>query len=260
MRFQMTKILFQKRFVILWWFFGLCGLGVLMMYFFPAFKSGNIVSSFSSLPPPVQKLIGDTTSWTTISGYISQQIFSLRVPLLVIILSIYIFSNLTSVDERKGITETSLALNNSRSKILINKILAAFVIIIIGIIAIDLGILLGLHLIHYTFSYHQLLILSLNSFLICLDFGLISLVFGSLSGRAGLTIGVPSVFAFLSYLLTTMVGTVESLKTVEKLSLFHYYSTGLTINKKYILILVIFGFFALIISLIGFNRRDIRTN
>jgi putative exporter of polyketide antibiotics len=260
MRFLITKIIFQKRMLIFWWFLGVLVLSVFTMYFFPVFKNGNISSSLNSLPTSLQKIIGDKASWNTVGGYISQQIFALRVPIALSVLSIYIFSNLFTGEEKKGLVETQLSLTNGRTRILLNKLAASIFIIGLVTMASCIGVIIGLKLIHYNYDYINLLKISLNCLLLCLDFGLVAFLIGCISGKNGLAIGVSSAYVFMSYLITSMVSSVSSLRIPDKFSLFHYYSNGNILNTRDLLVLTSFGLICLIIGMMTFNLRDINTN
>lgn len=260
MRFLLTKILFQKRALIMWWFIGMIALSIIMMYFFPFFKNSNMAASLSSLPSSVQKLIGDQGSWSTISGYITEQIFALRAPLLISVLSIFIFTALITGDEKKGLTETQLSLSNGRTWILINKFLAGTLIVSIALAGTFLGILAGLLLVHSNYSAVKILILTVNCLILCLDLGLVSLLFGCLFGSNGLAVAVASLYAFSSYLVSSMVDSVSSLRIVDKFSLFHYYTNASTFDLRNLIVLISFGVVCLVVGLIGFSYRDIKTN
>lgn len=260
MRFIVTKIIYQKRYLILGWFIGVLGFTILMMYFFPVFKNGELSNSLKGLPPSIEKIIGNQAAWTTIGGFISHQLFALRVPMFTIILSIFLFNSFIAGDEKKGLTETQLTLTNGRTRLLINKVIAIVLIVSFVMSAVVLGIVLGDKIIHYHYALNTILIICTNCLLLCLDFGLVAFLAGCLFGRSGIAIGLASVYAFGSYLLSSMVGSVSYLRIPEKLSLFHYYQNNTVFIAKDIIVLSVFALVCLIIGILAFNFRDIKTN
>ncbi|MEI7759008.1 MAG: ABC transporter permease subunit [bacterium] len=259
MRTLATKILFQKKMLIFWWFIGVMALTIVTMYFFPAFKNGSLSSSLQSLPTSLQKILGDSASWNTVGGYITQQIFALRVPIGLSVLSIYLFSNLFTGDEKKGLLETQLSLTNGRTRVLINKIIASIIILILIAGAAYVGVAIGLKLINYHYDYISLAKVSLNCVIFCLDFGLITFLIGCISGSSGLAIGLSSAYVFTSYLITSMVSSVATLRVPEKFSLFHYYQAQASFSTFNLIIIGSIGIFCLVVGVLFFNLRDLKT-
>jgi ABC-2 type transport system permease protein len=251
-----AKTLYQKRKFMAGWFAGLTAMTILTLSFFPAFKNGQLGKTFNSLSPALQKVVGNTDSFRTVGGYIGQQIFSLRIPLLVTVLSIVVLNGLTVGDERKGILETQLSLPISRSKLLMQKLLAGIVMIAIASIGIFVGILITLLFIHEHYSYVTVWREILGAVLVSLDFGLIAFMLGSALGKRNIAVGAASGIAFLSYLISSLVVTVPSLKGVEKLSLFHY-QTPAIITVRDSLVLIAVGVVLITVAFLLFQRRDI---
>lgn len=259
MRTLATKILFQKKMLIFWWFIGVMTLTIVTMYFFPAFRNGSLSSSIQSLPTSLQKILGDSASWNTIGGYITQQIFALRVPIGLSVLSVYLFSNLFTGDEKKGLLETQLSFTNGRTRVMINKIIASIIILVLVTLAAYAGVLVGLKLIGSHYDYISLVKISLNCLLLCLDFGLIALLIGCISGNNGLAIGLSSAYIFTSYLVTSMVSTVSYLRFPDKFSLFHYYQAQAQFNTFNLIVIGSVGIFCIVVGILFFNLRDLKT-
>ncbi|HSX43927.1 MAG TPA: ABC transporter permease subunit, partial [Candidatus Saccharimonadales bacterium] len=135
-----AKTLYQRRKFILLWFLGLAAMTTLTLSFFPAFKNGELGKTFSNLSPALQKVVGNTDSFRTVGGYIGQQIFSLRIPLLATVLSIILFNGLTAGEERRGLLQTQLSLPLRRASILLQKLLAGIVIMVLASIGVFVGI------------------------------------------------------------------------------------------------------------------------
>ena len=253
MRTLATKILFQKKMLIFWWFIGVMSLTIITMYFFPAFKNGSLSSSLGSLPTSLQKILGDSASWNTIGGYITQQIFALRVPIGLSVLSVYLFSNLYTGDEKKGLLETQLSFTNGRTRVLTNKIIASVIILSLIAFAAYAGVSIGSRLINYQYNYLSLAKVSLNCLLLCLDFGLITFLIGCISGNNGLAIGLSSAYIFTSYLISSMVSTVSYLRIPDKFSLFHYYQAQAQFNTFNLILIGSFGIFCIVVGIVFFN-------
>ncbi len=257
-----SKTLYQKRWMTLAWVLGGAALAGFTLAFFPTFKDSNLAETLNKLPAQLSSLVGGLDSFNTVTGYVGEQLFNLRLPLLTIILAISIFTNLTASDETTGTTAEQLTLPIARSRLLIEKYAAAVTIITLVNAAYIVAILTTLHLIHESLSLPHLLATTFETWLLALVFGALAFALGAATGSKGLTIGVASYVAFQSYLLTSLAAGVESLKDFDYLSPFHYYRPGeimkhgLQWDNAFILIA-----FTVIFSLIGwlaFRRRDLK--
>jgi len=253
------KILYQKRWLLFWWFIAFVGTAMSTVIFFPAFKGTNIGAVFNSLPASVQHIAGTASSFNTIGGYISQEVFGLRAPLLALVLGIVIFNSLSVGEERKGILETHVTLPLSRSKIYFSKLFAAILIIVIASTGLFVGTELALLIIHYSYSTTKILELVANSAILGIVFGLVLYFFNSIFGIRGIVLGLSCAYAFISYLLTSFAISEKKLRTLDKGSLFHYYNSSGSFSTHNFLTITYIGIVLIIIGFFFFRRRDIET-
>ncbi len=256
MRSLFSKIVYQKRFVVLGWFIGFFAIMLLTVSFYPSFS--ELAKSFNNLPEAMRKLIGDALSFQTVGGYIRQQVFALRMPLLMIILSIALFHGLTTGDEQKGLTETHLTLPLSRARLLTEKALAGVVALLLASLGAVVGIQVSLLLIHESYSILNVLRDLVNCLLLSMTFGMLSFMFGSITAKRGLSLGVASGVAFTSYLINSMAPSVSALSFADKLTPFHFYVTNSPLEAKNVLILVAISAVLFLIGMTGFSRRDLK--
>jgi ABC-2 type transport system permease protein len=256
---MITKIIYQKRWMLFWWFIALVATALSTTVFFPEFKGTNISQVFNSLPASVQHIAGSADSFKTIGGYISQEVFGLRAPLLMIILSIVVFNSLSTGEERRGILETQISLPLSRSKIFFSKFFAAIFIIVIASAGLFVGVVIALAIIHDHYSLIRLLQLVIDSTVIGILFGLVTFMLNAIFGIRGIVLGLSCAYAFVSYLLTSLALTNKSVRLVEKGSPFHYYSYSGNFYLNELLILVYIALALTFIAYVFFTRRDIET-
>jgi ABC-2 type transport system permease protein len=253
------KTLYQKRFMALWWFVGITAITMLTLSLYHSFAASDVTQVIKGLPPALQKVAGDQSSFKTIDGYIRQQIFALRLPLLTIILSITLLVGLTAGDESRGLLETQLSLPVSRTGLLLQKLAAAILLIAVAACGSILGIALALLLIGEKANYGNVLHYVLNCVAVALVYGLVGFTIACVTGRRSLALGIASGFAFLSYLLDSMAPSVASLKTIDDLTFFHLYQND-PFSWARFLGLTSAALVLVLISLIAFNKRDIHPN
>lgn len=256
------KTLYQKRWMTFWWVIGVVAMVSFTLLFFPTLKNSNLAETFAQLPAQFAKLAGDSLSFNSIQGYVGEQLFGLRLPMMTIILAITLFTGLTATEEDRGTLASQLTLPISRTRLLIEKFLAATTILAIIHIAIGIGIILTLIGIHESLSILRLVQTLLGCLLLSLSIGSFVFFIGAATGLRSLAIGVSSYIVFQSYLLSSLVSSIDELKTIEQISLFHYFPSlqvmrhGPNGSDTLVFVGVILTFLAL--ACITFKRRDIR--
>lgn len=227
--------------------------------FYPSLKNSNIGSVFNSLPTSVQHLVGTGNGFNTISGYVSQEVFGLRAPLLTIILAIITFNSLTVSEERKGILETYISLPLSRARLYFAKTISGLLIVFLSSLGLLVGTLLALTLIHEHYAAINVFHLVLSSILLGVDFGLVALALYGIFGVRSIVLGLTCVYAFASYLLNSFASSVHSLAKFQKFSLFNYYQYSGAYSVHDITVLSAIAAVLIFIGYIFFRRRDIAT-
>jgi ABC-2 type transport system permease protein len=253
-----SKTLYQKRYLILGWLAGVIFMVFITMSAFNSFSDGSIADSIAHMPPALQKLVGDLSSFKTIQGYIAQQIFALRVPMLLIILSITVLVGLTGGEEERGIVETQLTLPVGRTSLLLQKLAAALVVIVLASLGALIGIEIGLIVSHQHYNMLDVLPHLVSCLLVSVDYGLVGFAAAAASGRRSLALGLASGLAFLSFIINSMASSVSYFGTLDKATLFHYYTYKGGYHWPELSLLAGIAMLLIAIALVGFNRRDIR--
>lgn len=259
MRNFFQKTLYQRRFLALWWFVGIAFVTFVTVSVYDSFKATDVEQLLESLPPAVQNLAGDVSSFKTVEGYLVQQIYSLRLPLLTIILSISLLTAITAGDEQRGLLETQLSLPVSRTRLLLQKLAAALVIIAVATTGAVAGIAVGFGMLQETFNLWHVLQFTINCLAVAVLYGMVAFMLASVTGRRALSLGVASGFAFVSYLIDSMSASVSSLEAINKLTFFHYYQND-PFSWKNFLFLIACIVLLITISVVGFNKRDVKSN
>lgn len=258
-----TKTLYDKRSFIIGWGLGLAFIGYLMTIFYPAFHQDNgITELVKQLPPAFKGLVGNLDNLKELSTYLGSQLFDVRIPIFLSVLTILLAVGLTVGEEDKGQLRILVGLPLSRTRIVLSKWLALVVICIIASLATIAGILVGLVFIKESLDYTVLL--RLGSMMLLLSVAIATLIFGIglATGKKGLTTAVGVLITVGSFLVTTFAAAVDWLQPYEKLSILHYFPAPdiakgtIDVNNiiVYGAIIVVF----LVVALLFFRRRDLR--
>jgi len=254
-----AKTLYQKRIFALWWFVGVAFMAAFTLSFFHSFSGGGFDQTFENLPPAIQQIAGNADSFKTVPGYISQQLFALRIPLITVILALALFHGLLVGEEQKGVVETHLTMPISRTRLLVEKFFAALVILSIACLGAAVGSVICLLLINESYSVIELLKKVVACILVSLAFGSLSFMLGGLTGKKSLSLGFASAFTFLCYLINSMASSVSILKDIDKFLPFHYYTPADPTNGANLAILFSITAVLTLIGIVGFNRRDLQS-
>ncbi|MET0979833.1 MAG: ABC transporter permease subunit [Candidatus Saccharimonadales bacterium] len=258
-----TKTLYDKRAFIFGWSLGLIVLSFMMMAFYPAFhQDSGIDELVKNLPAAFQGLVGDLNNLKALSTYIGSQLFDVRIPIFVSILTIILAVSLTVTEEEKGQLRTLTALPLSRTHILFSKWLAIVVICLLAAFATAIGIEVGLVAIGETLDWMVVLRLCAMMWLLSVTLATVIFGIGLATGKRGLTMGFAVIVAIGSFILTTFARSVEWLQPYEILSIFHYFPAATVARDAiatgdvlvYLVIIAVF----LVIGAVGFRQRDIR--
>jgi ABC-2 type transport system permease protein len=234
----------------------------LVVIFYPSFSTSFQFDELTKqMPSALQGLIGNVDNFKTLHGYISDQLFNIRIPLIMLIMAIVLGLGLSISDEESGRMRTILIAPISRTNVLFSKLLASVVIVGIVALATVISLYLGIFVIHESAPH----VLIWQLFGLSWLFGSVAvsivLGIGLASGERAPTTGISLLLTIGSFILATFGVAVQWLEPYTKFSLLHYYdATGLSSNTFKpidLLVLIGVGIFITLIAVMRFSRRDI---
>jgi ABC-2 type transport system permease protein len=251
------KALRDQRRSLLFWGIGLVAMVVIMALVYPTISNMQSINQYlQELPEGLMEMFGGG-----IIDYTSPVGYSFMLPLLLLVFGIGFGATAIAGEEEKGTLDFLLANPVPRWRVVIEKfgvmvvsmVLLAFVFwasLAICVMAIDIKI-----------SLLKLAEATMGSLMLALVFASLSFLVGCLKGNRGMSLGISSGLAVLTYLLNTLGSMVNGLKDYRFLSPFYHYMEPNTlkngIDAGHILVLLglVVIFFA--VSIPVFNRRDI---
>jgi ABC-2 type transport system permease protein len=252
------KTLFEKRWMTFWWTFAVFLLILSIVALFPMFKDS--LGDFNNAPDELKSLIGDTNAYTTITGWLNFQVFDQMV-FAGIILGIIIGGGILAGEESKGTLQSLLALPVKRSAVYWQKFAAIAVITGVVTITLFFGSLIGIAMIGESVGIGPVFLATVAAFLVTLFFTALTYSVGAITGRRGIAGAAVGLFAFASFMLTSLANGISALKYPDYLSPFHYYNKPSPLTDEFqILDLLILLAASLVFLAIGhriFTRRDI---
>jgi ABC-2 type transport system permease protein len=215
------------------WSVGITAFVVLNIAFWPSFRdqSDELNDMFEKMPESIRSLFGMGEGVDPFSpvGYLSSQVYTLSLPMLLLIAGIGVAASLAG-DEEHGLVETTFVLPISRRRVLLERWAAAVVLVTVlsavGFVAtaasaaaVDLGV--GIAAMAWASVGVTVLTWAVSA---------LGLLTGAATGRRAVAITVATVFAVVSYLITSLADAgITVFETLEPLSVFTHYDVLTTL-------------------------------
>lgn len=256
------KTLYNLRWQLLGWSLGIGFVVFITVIFFDSIVGSGFSSITKSVPASLQSLVGSLEDFASINGYIGQFVFGSKITPIIIPMALIVFVTQSVSEEDDGRLATLLTLPIRRSSVYIQKWLAVSTVIA-AVCLVMLGVTLAAAAaLHDDVDIHGLILSTITCLLMCLGLGTITYGLGMATGRKALTIMLASAYAGGSFIISSIAPNISELKTIDHLSLLHYYNTpnimlhGLNVTHTIVLgatviLMFLFGWFF-------FTRRSLQ--
>jgi ABC-2 type transport system permease protein len=252
----------QRRSFLMWGGY-LVAIGVLMALFYPTISSMTSFNQYlNQLPEGLKEMFGTgLVDYTSPVGYFSTELFSLMVPLLLLVFGIGFGANAIAGEVENGTLGFLLTNPVPRWRVIADK----FAVLVVSMILLGFffwaGLAITVSAMNIDVNLLKLAEATLGACALALVFAAVAFLTGCVKGSKGVSMGVASGLAVLTYLLNTLGGVVTGLKNYRFISPFYHYmepdtlKNGLSPVHVLILLGLVIVFFAF--SIPAFIRRDI---
>lgn len=257
----------QRKTAIFWWTIGSVIMTVVILCLYPSIRdqANQLNTVINQLPQGLRELKTGGAATVDVAdpvAFLNSQLFYATLPIIWIILAITRGSGVLGKDEQNHTLELLLARPISRGSLLFAKAMSLVVeFVIISSVTLLATILIAPHFDLHVGGWH-LAAATFYTAAFSLSFGLIAFTLQAASQatrRAATAVAV--VIGFGGYLLASLSGLTDWLKTPAKFAPYHYFNpekilhgesvTGLNVYLLSVLILTV------AVSYLGFRRRDI---
>lgn len=191
---------------------------------YPAFKDSTALDKLTEHDSAAAALFGVTGSLTTPSGWMNANIYANFFPLIMLLLTVGYGAGALAGQDEDGTLCLQATLPVRRSAIALQKIAAMAVQGLALAAAVAIFALVGRSF-ELTIAPSHVVAVSLAVLIMGLDFGLVTMIAGAVTGRRGTAIGVGSALAGASYLISSLAPVAHWLHPARYASLF-YWSVG----------------------------------
>jgi len=258
-----TKTLFDLRWLLFGWAAGVAFVAAITMALYTSLSQSGIHSILATVPDSLKPLIGSVDDYTTIPGFIGQQIFGPNLYIMTIVMAIIVTISVTVTQEDDRRLQTLLSLPITRASVFLQKWFAIFTIVTLASASVIVGVYIGLVSVDKTADPNRLLESVAAFILINVTFAAITFALGMFSGKRGLTVTVASAYTVACLIISELAPSTDKLKLADKFSLLHYYNNPQVmqhgLNSIHMIVLGSVCLVALILSFVRFKHRNIGT-
>lgn len=218
----------SRRRSLAWWVGGSFVYLLFLGSAFPTLQdnAADFEKMLDSYPEALRAMFNmvEGVSLSTGPGFLHMELFSLVLPLLLIIFAVGFGARAVAGEEEEGTLDLVLSGPVGRVRLLAQQFAAmvalTFVVGLVNFVAILLaGAAFGMGL-----APGRLAAAMFAAVLIGLVFGGLALAVGAVTGRRGVAVGVASAAALAAYLVFSLAEVVSWLGTVQKASPWYYYA------------------------------------
>ena len=231
---------------------------LIVVALYPSFKNSTSLNSLSG--STAAALFGVSGPLTSPGGWLNGNIYGNFFPLIMLLLTIgYGAASLAGQDE-DGTLALVAALPIRRRAILLQKAGAMALQAILLAVAVTICVIIGRGF-QLAVSPANTIAVSVAMVLLGLDFGLVTMAVGAITGRRGTALGVGAGLAAASYLLSSLASTISSIRPGRYLSLFYWSAGNDQISRGVsavdFAVLIVVGLAVLLAAVVAFRRADL---
>ena len=248
---------------LLGWSAGLAALSAMELSVYPSVRStaagaGQFVNSL----PEALKTMFRMSDYTSGPGFIGAELFSFTIPLVFIAVGTSFGSGATALEEERGTADLLLTLPITRSRVLLEKLVALLSDMLVLGLLLWLVLLVGVHAAGMSdVGGGGLAVASLSSVLLGWVYAGVGLLVGAWSGKRSIAVGTAVTLAIAAFVLYSLGPLVHGLRPWLRVTPFQWafgndpLRNGLSVGYLALLLATSVVFFGL--SVLAFNRRDI---
>ena len=263
LRSVFARSLHDARRSFLWWTLGLIAYVGLIAAVWPSVRDNPaLVKLHETYPEALKAFVsfGGEFDFSTAAGYLGAELFSLIVPLLLLVASIGAGARALAGEEEQGTLDLLLSQPVSRRRVALEKLAALCleVIALGGVLWFALWI--GARAASMGISGAHLLAGTAAAVLIALAYGGVAMLVGAATGRRAPAIALATALAVAAYLVNGLSPLVHFLHTIRWISPWYHYTAGdplrhgLAVNS--VVFVAIVAVTAVLVPLV-FERRDL---
>ena len=197
------------------WGGALVAMTTMQLYIYPSIqKSGDAMDQFINVFPKEMIAMFRIEDYTSAVGFLGTELFSMMIPLVFLGLGASWGASAGAEEEERGTSEVIYALPISRTRVLVSKLVALWVILLAIAVVEYCVLVVGASIVDLDLTKVHLVAGLASSVGIGLFFNGLALVTASGTGSRGLALGLAIGVALLSFLVFSLAPMVDSFDAI----------------------------------------------
>lgn len=210
-----------RRRSIAWYAAGMAVYAILIVAMYPTVESDSSLEALTTDNPQLLALLGVTGSLTSPTGWVSGNLYANFLPLLVLLLTISYGAASFAGQSEEGTLGLVATLPVSRRRLVLEKG-AVLALIALPLAVVTMACVYAGRNFDLDLSMWAVLGTTAAVVLLGVDFGLVALLIGVVTGSRGLALGLAAAVAAASYLISSLAAVVGWAHTLRPVSLFYW--------------------------------------
>lgn len=197
------------------WVAALLALCSVQLYIYPSIKdSADAMNEFLKAFPKELIDMFRIEDYTSGAGFLGTELFSMMIPIIFISLGSSWGASAIAEEEKSGTAETLFTLPVSRTRILLTKLIAAWLVMITVSVVVLVVITVGAGIVGLDLTNVNLLSATAGCLALGIFFHGLSLGLGTVTGKRGLAMGASIAVGLISFLIFALAPTVDSFDSI----------------------------------------------
>ncbi len=244
------------------WTIGMAVFTVFMLAVYPVVRDDPTFDEMiEQYPEALLALMGGEISLRTGAGFLSAELYTLALPVLISVMTIGAGAALLAGDEEEGRLSLVLATSVRRRSVVVQVAVIVLVVAVIPSVVTGLVVIAGGEMVRLDMPIADIIGIHIAMVAFAVFFGLISLSAGAITGRRGLANGVAATVLVASYLAEVMGAIADWAEPAQAVSPYHHLIAsrpavnGLPVLATVVIVLI--GLAASVAATRAFEGRDL---
>ena len=246
-----------------WWSLGLAGYAVLIVGLWPTVRDNPALADLTESYPEELKAFFSFGGFdiSTAQGFLGTELYSLMVPLLLVVAAIGAGARAIAGEEEQGTLELLLGNPISRRRLAVEKAGAVALELVGFAVVLFVTLAVATTAAGMDVSVGHLAAATTSAFLLSLALGCIAFALGAATGRRAIAIGLSAAVGVAAYLINGLAPLVDAIKAIRWLSPWYHYAAGDPLRSGlsvgHVLVLAGIAAVATALAVVAFDHRDV---
>ena len=197
------------------WALGLIAIAGIQLFIYPSVKeTAAEMEAFIKAFPPALVTIFRIQDYTTASGFLGTELYSLMVPIIFIAVGANWAAAATAEEEERGTAEILFTLPIRRWQILASKTMGLLIVLLFLTVVIISTILIGGAMVDLKVAFDKLVAVTLACFAIGFFFSGFAMLVATLTGKKGASVGAAIGLAIITFFLFSLAPLVDTFDAI----------------------------------------------